>query len=269
MTKFLIIILSFFLLQCKKKDYVAQEIENTRSRQDSLILKYSTNCAKIYNYRYQMKEWQNCLDEGLKLDSTVAYLWQQKAMPYFKAKKYEIGMAYLDKAVKYDSTNWLSYRAFIKCIFAKTYKEAIKDFEQSIKIDGNTYVQDHTYKFHIALCYLQLNEFKKAESIFNQDIIAQEKKWKEAHFLDLFYYGISKYEQGKWLDAIVQLDKSLKEYPNFSDALYYKAICLLHLNKIKDYNILLKESKKQAKIGNTINEANAVYETYPYQVRWK
>ena len=43
----------------------------------------------------------------------------------------------------------------------------------------------------------------------------------------------------------------------------------LHLHKIKDYNILLTESKKQDKIGNTINEANAVYETYPYQVRWK
>ena len=42
-----------------------------------------------------MSEWQNCLDEGLKKDSTVAYLWQQKAMPYFKLRKCEIGMPYV------------------------------------------------------------------------------------------------------------------------------------------------------------------------------
>ncbi len=50
-------------------------------------------------------------------------------MPYFKARKYEIGMTYIDKAVKLDDKRWQPYRAFIKCIFAKTYKAAIEDFE--------------------------------------------------------------------------------------------------------------------------------------------
>ena len=73
-------------------------------------------------------------------------------------------------------------------------------------------MQDHTYQFHIALCYLQLNEYKKAEAIFKTDIIAQEKQWGEAHFLDIFYYGISLYEQGMWEEAILQFDKSLEQY---------------------------------------------------------
>ena len=130
------------------------EQELIKKNQNAIIEEFATNGAEKYNYNYQMAEWQNCLDEGLKKDSTVAYLWQQKSMPYFKAKKYEIGMKYIDKAVKYDPERWQSYRAFIKCIFAKTYKEAIIDFEDCKKKFGNNYVMDHTYNFYIGLSYL-------------------------------------------------------------------------------------------------------------------
>lgn len=267
--KLSIIILSLFFLQCKEKEPVITETtEAKRIRQDSIITKYLYNCATSYNYRVQMQEWQNCLDQGLKVDSTVAYLWQQKAMPYFKAKKYEVGMQYLDKAVNYKPERWLSYRAFIKCIFAKTYKDAIKDFEICKKREGNTYVMDHTYNFYIALSYLQLNQFKKAENLLKIDIAEQEEEWGEAHFVDLFYFGISKFELGQWEDAIVQFDKALAIYPTFSDAEYYKATCLMRLNKDEEANDLYAKARLDAVNGNSINEANSIYETYPYQVRW-
>ena len=137
----------------------ANEQEQKKKIQDAIIEEFATNGAQKYDYNYQMAEWQNSLDNGLKKDSTIAYLWQQKAMPYFKAKKYEIGMKYIDKAVHYNPERWQSYRAFIKCIFAKTYKEAIVDFEDCKKKFGNNYVMDHTYNFYIGLSFLQLNEF--------------------------------------------------------------------------------------------------------------
>lgn len=275
MSKLLILLFVFSFIQCENKNNTIKETETKketeqerRIRQDAIIEKYVTGCAKTFNYRIQMQKWQDCLDEGLKEDSTVAYLWQQKAMPYFKARKYEIGMLYIDKAVSYDPERWLSYRAFIKCIFAKTYKDAIKDFESCIQKEGNSYVMDHTYKFHIALANLQLNEFEKAESIFKEDIEEQEEKLGEAHFLDLFYYGISMFEQGKFEDAIIQFDKSLLKYTQFSDAEYYKAICLMNLNRNEEAKLLASKAKENAKLGYTITEDNAIYETYPYQVRW-
>lgn len=265
----LILFLCIFFLQCKNQNKSIKVTDETKkNRQDALIEKYVTNCAKTYNYRFEMQEWQDCLNQGLKIDSTVAYFWQQKAMPYFKAKKYEVGMEYLDKAVTYDPESWLSYRAFIKCIFSKTYKDAIIDFEKCIEMEGNSYVMDHTYKFHIALCYLQLNKYKKAEEIFKIDIEEQEKEWGEAHFLDLFYYGISKYEQNKWEEAIAIFDKSLSSYPNFSDVEYYKSMCLLRLNKIEEFRTLYDKAKLDGEMGYTISEDNSIYETYPYQVRW-
>lgn len=271
MNKFLSLILLIIFVKCQTPNQIAN---NYKTKQpinmspDSIIKKYVTNCAERFNYRYQMKEWQHCLNMGLEQDSTVAYLWQQKAMPYFKFRKYEVGMKYLDKAVFHDPKNWLSYRAFIKCVFAKTYKEAIKDFDLCIKMDGNNYVQDHTYQFYRALCYLQLNEFKKAETIFNQDIKEQELEWGEAHFLDLFYYAISKYEQNKWEEAIIEFNKSLQQYKQFSEAKYYKALCLRKLGKTEEYKVLMKAYKLDKNNGYSISESNEVYEPYPYQIVW-
>ncbi len=244
--------------------------ESIKKQQDIIIEESLHNCAGKYNYVVNMKEWQECLDAGLKKDSTIAYLWQQKAMPYFKARKYEIGMVFLDNAVKYDKKEWLPYRAFIKCIFAKTYKDAIADFEECIKLYGNGYRMDHTYNFYIGLCYLQLNEYTKAEKLFkeyNDDLFKNRQELE--HPTALFYYGISKYELNQYEEAIALFDKALKIYPNLSDAKYYKAICLAKLGKKEEANKLLAEAKKEVKDGYFINEDNAVYETYPYQVRWK
>jgi tetratricopeptide (TPR) repeat protein len=211
------------------------------------------------------------LDKGLKLDSTIAYLWQQKAMPLFKQGKYEVGMNFIDKAVLYDRDRYQDYRAFIKCIFAKTYKAAILDFEDCKKRVGNGYVMDHSYDFHIALSYLQLNEFEKAEQIFKKDIdtLRASKGDDWVHHLDLFYYGISIYEQKRYEEAIKIFDLALLKYPEFSDVQYYKALCLLYLGKFEEGKVLISLGKENFNNGYTINEDNVSYEKYPYQiVKW-
>jgi tetratricopeptide (TPR) repeat protein len=263
-------ILLFILMYVSQFIYPQSDPE-IKKKQDVIILEYVTDCAEHYNYNYQMVEWQSCLDEGLKKDSTIASLWQEKAMPYFKARKYEIGMKFIDKAVQYDPEQWQPYRAFIKCIFAKTYKDAILDFQDCIKKYGDGYRMDHTYSFYIGLCDLQLNEYEKAEKIFKEynDNLFKNRKGLE-HPTALFYYGIAKYELRKWDEAITLFDKALKIYPNFSDAKYYKAICMARLgSKDEEVKVLFKNAKEDAKIGYTINEDNAFYEIYPYQVRWK
>jgi tetratricopeptide (TPR) repeat protein len=262
---FFMMIIAF---NCSSQEKEITEVK--KKAQDSIIDEYLTKGAERYNYIYQMNEWQKCLDEGLAKDSTIAYLWQQKAMPYFKVRKYEIGMMYVDKAVKYDAKIWQPYRAFIKCIFVKTYKDAIIDFEDCIKKYGNQYIMDHTYNFYIGLCYLQLNEFKKAEILFKEynDDIFKNRQGLE-HPTPLFYFGISLYEQQKWQDAIIVFDSVLKIYPNFSDVEFYKAVCLGRLKKNEEVEIWYIKAKDDAKLGYSINEDNVIYEPYPYQNTWK
>jgi tetratricopeptide (TPR) repeat protein len=249
-------------------DPVSKLSEERKAQQQEIIDEHLYNCA---NKKYIFsRERQECLDAGLAKDPTIAYLWQQKAMPLFKQGKYEIGMEYIDKAVEIDPERWQPYRAFIKVIFAKTYRAGIADFKDLLEKYGNAYVMDHTYKFHIGLSYLQLNEFEKAEAIFAEDLQEQREQWGEdgEHHLDLFYYGISKYELGKCEEAIEIFNKALKIYPNFAEVQYYKAICLYKLEKPEEAMGLMESAQANGKAGNTINEDNVIYERYPYQVRW-
>jgi tetratricopeptide (TPR) repeat protein len=209
---------------------------------------------------------------GLYLDSTLliyptnAYLWQQKAMPLFKQRKYEIGMMYLDSAVKYNA-DYIDYRAFMKCIFQKDYRSSIKDFRLASTIKGNSYVMDHPYPFYEGLCYLQLNKIDSAGYSINKCIQNEIKLHGESwvHFMHWFYYGIVLFEKEDYTNAISYFDKCLKIYANLPDAKYYKAICLENLQKVKPALDLFIEAESDLKQGYTNNEGNALYEAYPYQ----
>lgn len=262
------------LLSCK--DNISEKEDSSNEKQvytkvqQAIVDEFVYNCAGKTNYRFQHHAYQDCLNKGLEKDSTIAYLWQQKAMPYFKAKKYEAGMVYLDKAVSLDEKSWLAYRGFIKCIFQKNHKAALKDFERIKEIEGNSFVMDHTYNFYMGLSHLQLNHFENAEQLFKTDIEDQVRQWGENgyHHLDLFYYGISLYEQKKWKEALKQFDLALKFYPKFSDAMYYQSICLYKIGEDNLAQETLQQAELNGKLGNTINEDNAIYESYPYQITW-
>ncbi|WP_079736524.1 tetratricopeptide repeat protein [Salegentibacter salegens] len=269
----LALILSSTLFNCNQvvADKPSKENQSSgfsKEQQDSLIEIYLENGA--WKQDPYSQDWQDEIDKGLGIDSTIAYFWQQKAMPLFKQSKYELGMPFIDNAVKYNPRRWQDYRAFIKCIFSKQYKDAIQDFQDYEQKYGYGFVMDHSYNFYIALSYLQLNEFEKAEKIFEKDykkIMAEDgEDW--LHYLDLFYYGISKYEQKEYTEALELFDQALAFYPEFSDVQYYKAKILYKIGEPEEANFVYKQAKENADRGFSINEDNVIYERYPYQVRW-
>jgi len=252
-----------------KTHHVAKvQLMNSPEVQDSIINEYVHKRAKELG-TYSL-ERQQVLDEGLAKDSTIAYLWQQKAMPLYKQGKYELGKVYLDKAVRYDPDRWQDYRAFMKCIFTQTYREAIADFEDCRSKYGNRVVMDHTYNFYIAVCKLQLNEFEAAEKLLAQEVASQanEKGEEWVHHLSLFYLGIAQYEQRKLEEAVATFDRAIKQYSTFSEALYFKASALAKLGKMEEASLLAKEARENGEKGFSFNEDNQAYERYPYQIRW-
>jgi len=257
---------------CQKTNTLEKNlgIQKYTEEQQDIIDKYLNNCAYTFNYTFNHHQYQNCLDKGLNEDPTISYLWQQKSMPYFKARKYEVGMTYLDKAVEINPMRYLSYRAFIKCIFSKDYSEAIEDFDAIKALEGNSIVMDHSYDFYTALSYLQLNEFDKAETLFNNDIEAQEEEWGsgEYHFLSMFYYAVTLHELEKWEASVDAFNKTLEKYPNFSEAHYYKSVSLTNLKKLDEATESYALARENSDKGNTISEDNSLYELYPYQLRW-
>ena len=224
--------------------------------------------AKTADVRLFSQARQKYIDSILMIDHYNAYLWQQKAMPLFKQKKYELGLQYLDSAIKYDQTNhYIEYGAFMKCIFVKNYKESINDFELIKVKNKNGFIMDHSYDFYIGLSYLQLNQFQKAEEFLKSSIEYSELKWKEAHYLEYFYLGIVKMEQENLSEANRFLEKALKLYKEFPDALYYKAQLLELENKYAEAKPLIEQAISNYSKGYSINEDNAKYEDYPYQIK--
>src|SRR5690606_20631414 len=144
----------------------------------------------------------------------------------------------------------------------KTYKAAIKDFEECIANWGDSYEMDHTYSFYIGLSYLQLNEFEKAEEYFKHTIAEQKKMFgeTEAHHLDLFYYAITEYELEKYDEAISLVHEAIGQYAQVPDAIYYQAVCLFRQNRSsEEVGDLISQAGEVAKKGYTVSGDNASY----------
>ena len=151
----------FIFISCSTSELEKSKNKSQNLSDKQIIEKYLENGA--WRLRYFSPEYQLYIDSAIAINPNMAYLYQQKAMPYFKLGKYELGLKSLDKAVELDPKSHIDYRAFIKCIFAKTYQESIKDFLKAKEIKGeNGVVMDHSYDFYIGLCYLQLDEFSKS-----------------------------------------------------------------------------------------------------------
>ncbi len=248
--------------------FVAFSASNAQTKQDKIVEAYLFNGA--YKHHYLTQAWEEWINKGLQQDSTIAMLWENKALPYWKIRKYETAVAFYNNAVLYDRKRYLARRGYLKCVFQKDYKSAITDFEDAQREFGYNYESDHSYAFYIALCYLQLNEFKTAEQILQTDLDSIKNKQGESwiHYLDWFYMGIIKYELKQYNEAIVCFDKALSEYNKFSDAQYYKGLCLLEKGNISEAEKIMQVAKQNAELGFTFNEGDSPYEKYPYQVNW-
>ncbi|WP_193813074.1 tetratricopeptide repeat protein [Kaistella flava (ex Peng et al. 2021)] len=239
-------------------------IKELDGAQKKIFLELITNDAKVSLFSIQHQLY---LDSLIAILPKEPFFWQQKAMPLFKQKKYELGMKYLDKAIELDPTDhYREYRAFIKCVFQKNYSESLEEFNYLTKINGDDgVIMDHPYSFWMGLCYLQLNEFDKAKNFIEKSIVFGQKN-NFVNPYELFYLGIIEYEKENYQNAINNFNKSLEQYENFSDAKYYKALSLLNLNKKEEGQILLLEANNDFKNGFTFNEGNSLYEQFPYQV---
>jgi len=267
-----LIALCFCTTACKEQSnalVINNNHEEIKNKQDVIINTYLTNGA--WKHHYLTKQWDEWINKGIQEDATIAYLWQQKALPFWKQKKYELAITYYNKAVALDSARWLSRLAFLKCIFAKDYTGALADLIAYKEEYGTTYEQDHTLEFYMGICYLQLNKFNSALKTLKENVEVQESEhganW--VHFLDRYYLAIAHYELNDYSTAIIEFDKVLSEYPTFADAQYYKSLCLNYLGEKEKAKQLMLKGKSNFYKGNTFNEDSNQYENYPYQLTWQ
>lgn len=224
---------------------------------------------KCWDFPMTSLAHQAYLDSALMVIPTHAWYWQQKSMPLYKSQRYEIGKPYLDSAVRYDPDKWLDYRAFMKCIFERDYASSLREFHNCKAQFGGRHVMDHPYDFYMGLCHLQLMHFDSAATLFGRcvdnDVRTNGEKW--VHYNHHFYLGVTLMEQGKSDAAVAYFDKALKSFPQFTEAQYYKAICLSRLDRKAEAATVMEAAWNNFQQGFGMTEDNAIYEQYPYQPR--
>lgn len=263
----LLLVLSIIQLSLCNAQSDSKVPERKLSHADSVLM--NEFWQKANHARLGSELRQRYLDSALAIAPWNAYFWQQKAMPLSKAMKHELAAPFLDSAVKYNPGRYLEYRGFMNCIFRKHYKDALNDFYAATAINGNSGVMDHPYYFYEALCHLQLNNVDSARFLIQKCIDEKTKKlgadW--AHHLHWFYLGVTWWEQDNFKQAIESFDEALRLNPTSPDAVYYKAQCIRALGNKKEALTMMYHVDSLVKKGYSMNEDNARYETYPYQMR--
>jgi len=247
--------ITFTLLNCRN---ISIQSENYKCNKDIIEQKYIINGA--WKYGIYEPQFQMYLDSAIYYCPTLASAYQQKAMAFFKCKNYTKGEYYINIACEL-SGEYFDYRAFMVCIFSRDYETASNLFISLINERGDNHIMDHKYSFYLGLCYIQLLQLDKAKTIF---IKLTENT--TPHYLDYFYLGVIYYNLFEFDKAKICFQKSIVEYSQFSDAYFYLA-------KIDENNLEFEGRKTKLKLSKelllnryTINEDNAKYEFYPYQV---
>ena len=261
-------VLVFCFLGCHKQQKLQASLPPTLSK-NQVINTYLKEGA--WNYHYLDKRFTQWVDKAIAKDSTIAYLWQQKALPLWKQHKYEEAIHYYEKAIALDPEQWLSRLGYLKCIFAKNYTSALEDLDAYIKTYGSTYEQDHALEVYQAICHLQLGNYNISLTLLQKEISIQEAEHGEdwVHYLDRFYLAIAYMELKQYANAIIEFDQALKVYPNFSDIQFYKAICHHKLGDSRTANRLAIQGQRNYELGRSFSEDASKYVDYPYQVTWQ
>ena len=234
--------------------------------QDSLVARYLDRGA--HRISYLSPRWGSYCDSLIAACPNIAYAYQQKAMPLIKCGDYAKAFPLIDKAVALDANKWLAYRGFLKCIFTKDYTGALVDFRRVAQLKPNGREMDHTYAFFAGLCNMEMGNYKKAETDFNEDMRQQSGAdgRGEIHFNTLFYAGLGALKQQQYPQAQTYLERCLKAYAQHPEGNYYLALAQRAQGQEAAARQHLDAAQRALISGYRLNEDNIFYTNYPGQI---
>jgi len=94
----------------------------------------------------------------------LAVLYQDTAISCSRSGKYELALAYYNKAILYDSTcaGYFHNRGFTKRQL-KRYQEALEDFTRAIEVESDTLCQNKASSYHSrAITFKEMEDYSNA-----------------------------------------------------------------------------------------------------------
>jgi tetratricopeptide (TPR) repeat protein len=175
--------------------------------------------AKLYQFQ---REFQETLDNSIKISPNFAYAYREKSTAYLKSGDFLTWKKLIDKAVDLDFSSHLGYRAWCRYQFFRDYKGAIRDIEllDSLVNYNIGYSQNGDYHLNIAkgICYSAINQKQKAIKIFRDQLNTKDYS---AGLYDYYQLGVTYYEVNDMNNALKCFEKQSKIY-EFAENEYYK-----------------------------------------------
>jgi tetratricopeptide (TPR) repeat protein len=231
---------------------------------DTLQYQACVEAEKANQYYQFQKEFQEILDNSIRICPYFAYSYSAKSTAYLKSGDFLNWKPLIDKAVLHDPQMYLGSRAWCRFQFFRDYKGAIQDIE---KLDSLVnydigYSVDGDYHLNIgkAMCYSALNQKQKAIELFHEQL---NKKDYVAGQYDYYQLGVTYYEVKDFKNALQAFEKQTVIY-EFADNAYYKSKVYQALNNRSEYekykelaNRLFSENRRMFHIyGHHFNSVN-------------
>ncbi len=172
------------------------------------------------------RAYQEACDRSLAIDSTFGYAYKIKSTAYLKSGDMITWMALMDKAVKINPKEYLSYRAWCRYQFFRDYQGAIDDIEAlDAMVDydiGDGQNGDYHLQIARALCYKALGQNDAAIDIIESKI-SSEQYYQGPY--DYLHLGVLYFEAGDYIKALEMFNIQEAHNP-LAENDYYHALTL-------------------------------------------
>lgn len=202
---------------------------------DTLQYKACIVAEKTEKFYQFQREFQEILDNAIKICPKFAYAYTEKSTAYLKSGDFITWKKLMDKAVQYDLEGNLGARASCRYQTFRDYKGAIQDIEKLDRLVNYNIGYTSNGDYHLiivkGICYSAINQKQKAIKIFKDQL---NTKGYSAGLYDYFQLGVTYYEIKDYSNALKSFEKQT-ERNEFADNAYYKCKVYKTLKKESEY----------------------------------
>lgn len=208
------------------------------------------------------------LEEGIKHLPEKASFWRELGIAGLKRGIPYMFFPYYEKAVQYDSIEWLGYRGYCILYFNRDYERALKDFNDLDPLTPNfvDHPQAQSIDYMRGICHLRLNQHDKALEYFDLHLKTEIDDVGEDYVSTyaFLYKGITHHEMGDKDAAQKAFEWGLRVHDSNADLEYWLAKCLLEKGENKKALVHIQKAKDLFKQGykHSRNYTEDFYQTY-------
>ncbi len=192
------------------------------------------------------KEYQEILDDALRIDPTFAHAYHKKSTAYLKSGDFVTWKKLMDLAVKYDPHYNLEYRGLMRYKCFRDYGGALKDFDS---MDSLGMTSDHL-NLARSMCHYSMGNQETAIQLLEPYLDKEEDIFGLTGYLHLGVFYLEKHNYKKAIDMFDRQHEVEQTAENhFYMALAYKAI---HQNE--KYTEHLIKAKEQYLMGRKMSD---------------